>query len=266
MKKVYTEEHKAFFASFIPGHTTTEVVAEFNRRFEQKTTASKVKSYKTNNRIKSGTRKGNPAGESELFPRKIRDFIRENNKGKTALQMTELLNQTFGTSYTTEQIKSIRGRMHLDSGLTGHFEPGHIPANKGKKGVRYKGCEKTWFKKGHVPYNHVPVNTEVMSTGGYLKIKIAEPNVWGFKHIMEWEKHNGKVPEGCFISFKDGDHRNCNIDNLMCITKAEHAILNHQKLRSSSPELTETGLVLAKLKHKIQEVQKEEKNGYKSDS
>ena len=46
MKKVYTEEHKAFFASFIPGHTTTEVVAEFNRRFEQKTTASKVKSYK----------------------------------------------------------------------------------------------------------------------------------------------------------------------------------------------------------------------------
>lgn len=52
MKKVYTEEHKAFFASFIPGHTTTEVVAEFNRRFEQKTTASKVKSYKTNNRIK----------------------------------------------------------------------------------------------------------------------------------------------------------------------------------------------------------------------
>lgn len=266
MKKVYTEEHKAFFLSFVPGHSCAEVVAEFNRRFEQKTTVSKVKSYKKNNHIKSGTRKGNPAGESELFPRKVRDFIRENNKGKTALQMTELLNQTFGTSYTTEQIKSIRGRMHLDSGLTGHFEPGHIPANKGKKSVYGKGCERTWFKKGHMPHNHVPVGTEVMSTDGYLKVKIAEPNVWSFKHIMEWENHNGKIQDGCLISFKDGDHYNCNIENLMCITRTEHAILNRQKLRSSSPELTETGLALAKLKHKIQEVQKEGKNGRKSDS
>ena len=169
MKKVYTEEHKAFFASFIPGHTDIEVAEEFNSRFALKITPAKVKNYKNRCHIKSGTPKGNPKGDSKLFPRKIRDFIRENNKGKTALQMTELLNRTFGTAYNVEQIKSIRGRMHLDSGLTGHFEPGHIPANKGKKGVRYKGCEKTWFKKGHVPYNHVPVNTEVMSTDGYLK-------------------------------------------------------------------------------------------------
>lgn len=259
MKKVYTAEQKEFFRDFIPGHTTTEVVAEFNRRFEQKTTASKVKSYKTNNRIKSGTRKGNPAGESELFPRKIRDFIRENNKGKTALQMTELLNQTFGTSYTTEQIKSIRGRMHLDSGLRGYFEKGHIPANKGKKGVWHKGCEKTWFKKGQMPHNHVAVGTEVMTTDGYLKIKIAEPNVWAFKHIMEWEKHHGEVPEGMLISFKDGDHYNCSIENLMCITRAEHAILNHQGMRSSLPEVTETALTLAKLKHKVREISKERK-------
>ena len=83
---------------------------------------------------------------------------------------------------------------------------------------------------------------------------------------IEIAEHNGKAPEGCLISFKDGDRRNCNIDNLMCITKAEHAILNRHKLRSDSPELTETGLALAKLKHKIQEVQKEGKNGRKSDS
>lgn len=63
MTKVYTEEQKEFFINFIPGHTTAEVVEEFNRRFEQKTTVSKVKSYKTNNHIKSGTRKGKPKND-----------------------------------------------------------------------------------------------------------------------------------------------------------------------------------------------------------
>lgn len=261
MKKIYTEEHKVFFQTFILGHTDAEVAEEFNRRFKLQITPAKVKSYKNRFHIRSGTPKGNPKGDSKLFPRAIRDFIRNNNVGKTAQQMVELVNSTFGTKYTKEQIKSIRGRMHLDSGLRCYFEPGHVPANKGVKGIHYKGCEKTWFKKGHTPHNHVSVGTEVMNSDGYLKIKIAEPNVWEFKHIMEWEKHNGKVPEGCLISFKDGDHHNCGIENLMCITRAEHAILNHQNLRSSSPELTETGLVLAKLKHKIQEVQKEGKNG-----
>ena len=262
----YTDEQNAFFAAFIPGHSSADVAAEFNKRFSCGVTPAQVKAYKVNHKIKSGTPCGSPKGESALFPRNVREFLRANNKGKTALEMAELLNGEFGACYTVGQIKAIRNRMHLNSGLTGRFKRGHVPANKGRKGIYAKGSEKGWFKKGQAPHNHVPVNTEVMSTDGYLKIKIAEPNVWGFKHIIEWEKHNGKAPEGCLISFKDGDRRNCNIDNLMCITKAEHAILNRHKLRSDSPELTETGLALAKLKHKIQEVQKEGKNGRKSDS
>ncbi|MBQ6568304.1 MAG: HNH endonuclease [Treponema sp.] len=259
MKKVYNEEHRAFFLKFIPGHTDEQVADEFNRRFDVQVTPSKVHAFKCNNHIKSGTKKGNPKGESKLFPRAVRDYIRANNAGKTAEQMTELLNSHFSTSYTSAQIKGIRARMHLVSGLTGHFERGHIPANKGMKGVWHKGCENTWFKKGQIPHNHVAVGTEVMSTDGYLKIKVAEPNVWAFKHIMEWEKYHGDVPEGCLISFKDGDHYNCRIENLMCITRAENAILNHQGMRSSSPEVTESGLALAKLKHRICEIQKEQK-------
>ena len=191
--------------------------------------------------------------KEERYPSHIRKFLIENNKGKSAREITELLNSTFGTDYTAKGIKGLRARMHLVSGLTGHFEKGHIPANKGKKGYCAPGSEKGWFKKGQIPHNHVPVGTEVMTTDGYLKIKIAEPKQWRFKHIMEWEKYNGKVPEGCMISFKDGDHYNCSIENLMCITKAENAILNHQKLRSESAEQTETAVILAKLKHKIQQ-------------
>lgn len=191
--------------------------------------------------------------KEERYPEYVREFLIKNNAGKSAREITELLNSTFGTDYTAKGIKGLRARMHLVSGLTGHFEKGHIPANKGKKGYCAPGSEKGWFKKGQIPHNHVPVGTEVMTTDGYLKIKIAEPKQWRFKHIMEWEKYNGKVPEGCMISFKDGDHYNCSIENLMCITKAENAILNHQKLRSESAEQTETAVILAKLKHKIQQ-------------
>jgi hypothetical protein len=189
--------------------------------------------------------------KEERYPEYVREFLIKNNAGKSAREITELLNSTFGTDYTAKGIKGLRARMHLVSGLTGHFEKGHVPANKGKKGYCAPGSEKGWFKKGQIPHNHVPVGTEVMTTDGYLKIKIAEPKQWRFKHIMEWEKYNGKVPEGCMISFKDGDHYNCSIENLMCITKAENAILNHQKLRSESAEQTETAVILAKLQHKI---------------
>lgn len=192
--------------------------------------------------------------KEERYPEYIRDFLRKNNAGKSLVEITELLNSTFGTDYTAAGIKGLRARMHLVSGLTNRFEKGHVPANKGKKGYCAPGSEKGWFKKGQMPHNHVPVGTEVMTTDGYLKIKVAEPNRWRFKHIMEWEKHKGKIPDSYMISFKDGNHTNCSIENLMCITRIENAILNHQKLRSESAEQTETAVILAKLKHKISQV------------
>ena len=198
--------------------------------------------------------------KEERYPENVREFLRENNAGKSAVEITELLNATFGKDYTPAGIKGLRTRMHLISGLTGRFERGHVPANKGKKGFCAPGCEKGWFQKGHRTHNQAPVGAEVMTTDGYLKIKVAEPDRWRFKHIMEWEKHNGKVPEGCLISFKDGNHYNCSIENLMCITKEENAILNHQRLRSLSPEVTDLGLLLAKVKHKIRQREIQERN------
>ena len=252
--KIYTEEHRKFFLDFVPGHTDVEVAEEFNRRFDVKITPAKVHAYKVNHRLKSGTKR--PKGFGSIFPPEVREFLCANNAGKTCVEITELVNSTFGTEYTVGQIKAIRSRMHIKSGLTGYFEKGHVPANKGRKGFCGKGSEKGWFKKGHVPYNKAHVGDEAWTTDGYLKVKIAEPNVWRFKHIMEWEKHNGKVSDGCCIIFKDGDHNNCNIENLMCITRAEHWVLNAQSLRSCSPEITETGLAMTRLKMKIREIER----------
>lgn len=41
-------------------------------------------------------------------------------------------------------------------------------------------------------------------------------------HRLEWEKHHGKIPEGCVIHHKDENRLNWSIDNLECLTRAEH--------------------------------------------
>ena len=40
------------------------------------------------------------------------------------------------------------------------------------------------------------------------------------KHTLEWEKHNGAVPEGCIVTFANGDTLDWSVDNLVLTTTA----------------------------------------------
>ena len=98
-----------------------------------------------------------------------------------------------------------------------------------------------------------------MTTMGYIKVKVAEPDVWEFKHRMVWEKHHGKVPPGHAITFLDGNKTNCELENLCLISTAENAVLNFTRLRCASTELMETSIALAKLKLKVAAITREER-------
>jgi hypothetical protein len=249
--KRYTKEQKEWLAAFIPGHTAQETADAYNEQFHADMTASKVKSYKTNHHVPSGTKKGFPIGSATVWTKEITDYLKKINQGKSALEVSQLLNQKFNTKFTAAQVKGIRNRLHIKSGLTGRFDKGHEPPNKGRKGYHSPGSEKGWFQKGHKPWNYAKVGAEAWTTDGYLKVKIAEPNKWKAKHLLVWEKENGKVPEGFCVSFKDGNHENCTIENLVLLSLAENAMLNQLGLRSEDPEITETGITLAKLQSKI---------------
>ena len=100
--------------------------------------------------------------------------------------------------------------------------------NKGKKvGSRGRSAE-TQFRKGHTPHNALPVGSEIVSTDGYRKIKVAEPNGWEFVHRRNWEADNGRISAGKMIRFRDGDKMNCSVENLMLISRTEHALYNSQ--------------------------------------
>ncbi|MBQ8004528.1 MAG: HNH endonuclease, partial [Oscillospiraceae bacterium] len=50
----YTDAERAFLRAFIPGHTYKEIVAEFNKVFDNLITEPQVKSYMSNHGIKNG--------------------------------------------------------------------------------------------------------------------------------------------------------------------------------------------------------------------
>lgn len=254
MKK-YSKEVKAFIEQNVSGNTTKELVEIVNIKFGTDFTESKMKSYKSNHKLKSGKACGLPSGEpTKLYPSEIKKFIYENYIGVGPKSMAELLNKTFKTNYTKNQIHGYYRTKKLNSGLNGRIKKGDIPWNKGLKGVA-KGGLGTRFKKGHLPKNRREIGEErVGSADGYIYIKIQDgegQKNWKTKHSMIWEEANGPVPEGHVVIFGDRDKMNFNLDNLILVSREQLLILNRQNLIKEDTEITKTGVIIADIYSKI---------------
>lgn len=260
---IYTQEVHDFIKENVVGITTKDLAEMVNERFGTDFTEEKMKCYKANHKLRSGTRCGIEKGlPTERYPQEVRDFVLQNHVGVGPKGMTELLNKTFGTNYTLAQMKGYYNRNNLNSGLTGRFEKGHIPANKGMKGCACApGSEKGWFKKGGEPMNKTDIGTiRLRKPDNYLWEKYGPgPHDWKPHHQLVWERAHGKQPEGYVIIFKDGNKMNCDISNLQLISKNENAIMNARKLRTSDATLTEGGILVAKLHLKKKEKLKKQK-------
>ena len=53
--------------------------------------------------------------------------------------------------------------------------------------------------------------------------------------------------EGMCVAFKDGDPLNCDISNLILMTRGEIATMNKKGFRADIPEVTEAGLNVVRL-------------------
>lgn len=159
-------------------------------------------------------------------------FIRQNAEKYSIEKLAKLLKATGST--VSEKLKEMGyGDLIRRRAKGSRFSSGHVPANKGKKMPEElkERVKHTFFQKGQAPVNYLPVGSERFTTDNYLRVKIADPDVWEFKHILVWEKHYGPVREGMIITFKDGDFTNCDIDNLEMISQAENLHRNRFSIR-----------------------------------
>lgn len=189
------------------------------------------------------------------YTKEQKEFLINNNYMKTAKELAEMFNKKFKTNLTPQIIKSFRGRHKLNSGLNGQFKKGHVPFNKGTKGLMK--ANKTSFKKGHIPADHKEVGYERINVDGYIEIKVKEPNVFKLKHRFIYEQQHGKIPKGHKVIFADGNKFNLDPNNLILVSCSEELIMNRNKLRYKEAELTKTGVLIAKVIDKTYKVKKD---------
>ncbi len=253
--KRYPKEVKDFIATHVKGMRTRELAEMVNARFGTEFTASSMKSYKQNYKLRSGLPRSLPAGRpTAIYPAEVREFILNNYIGTGPKTMTDLLNKKFGSDYTRNQIQGYYKNHKLNSGLSGRFIKGYLSGKPIPKGVRISPA--TEFQKGHMPHNHKPVGTESLRSDGYVWVKIAEPKTWREKHVLIWEAVNGPRPAGHVIIFADGNRLNFDPDNLVLTSWAQLARLNQNHLIKNDPELTKSGIIVASILNKIGERRK----------
>ena len=177
---------------------------------------------------------GRPLGSKNSYPqhkwsKEEIAYLTEITPGRSYKEILELMNNKFEYQFRLKQIQGAIKRYNLKTGRTGHFRKGFIPWNKGLKG--FMSANKTSFKPGICPINHREVGSERITRDGYIEIKIAEPNKWDLKHRVIYEKHHGPIENGYAIIFLDGN-----------------------KLIKNDPELTNTGINIANILIKANEV------------
>lgn len=249
---VYTKEMIDYVREIAPGRFNKEITELFNERFGLNKTVKQIRSMKKNHKIKSGV-KG--ASGRRLFSEEEEKFIKENVKGRYNKELTEMLNEKFKTNYTVEQVSALKNRRKWTSGLTGRFKKGQEPWNKGKKGLYFPGSEKGWFKKGQKATNLRPVGSERISKDGYIVVKVQEKGKyqerWRNKHVVEWEKHHGPIPENHVVVFLDSDKTNVSIDNLKMIHRRTLSYVNKNGGLSTDRNESLARIKLAELDSKI---------------
>ena len=269
----YPQEVHDFVKEWYRKLRDRELAEACNKELGTSFTASSIKSFRGNHGYRVGWKhraKEEYWKYQTRYPQGMYEFIRDNSLGVGSAEMAEMVNKKFGTDFTRAWMKSFRSRHRINSGLTGRFQKGHIPANKGKKLEEFIGEERakeakkkmsvSWFKKEEDSLNEMPLGTVVTTRDGYKLIKVSMTGKrwgrWELLHRVVWEEHNGPIPEGMIVIFKDSNKLNCSVDNLALVSRREHLRLNRDKLRFEDPELTETGIELVRLRNAIKDRRK----------
>lgn len=182
------------------------------------------------------------------------EFIKNHVKTHQYKDMVVLFNEKFNTNVSIQALKHQASKHKFRTGRQFNFKRGVPSFTKGLKWDDYmtkegqKNSRKTCFQKGSIPVNTKPIGSERIGKNGYIIIKTANPSVWKSKHTYIYEQTYGPIPKSHRVIFADGNNRNFDLDNLICISNKTALIMAKQQLfYKDLPEATKVGITIAKL-------------------
>lgn len=248
-RTIYPPEVWKFIEENHKGKRTPQLTQELNELLGSNYTVNQIAAFRKNHHFPSGL----PGGWDQpgIFTEQMKHFIEENVAGIESAELTQRLNEAFGANFAVGQIRAYKKNHKLSSGLCTQFKKGQVSHNAGKKGLKIPGSEKGYFKSGHRPHNWVPIGTETLKTVGYIAVKVAEPNVWEFKHRLIWQEAHGEIPPDVRIIFLDANPLNLELENLAAVTNDELLEMNRNGFKFCDPDLTSAAVAFSKLKRSI---------------
>lgn len=236
------------------GLSSKEVYMEFEKKWPGQKSRTSIQTRITKDlKCSNGChpKKENIRMREDAFTPEMVSYLKELGPGRTLKQVTE----EFRKRYPNKTETSVR--TYLKRTL-------NFKSDQEALRIQQKGYgRKTWFQKDGTPVNKMDIGTIVVRTTKdgykYKWIKVRDgckPTSYNFEplHRVTWELHNGPIPKGGIIMFKDGNAMNCSIDNLvLCENERERRYA--QPYMGVSKEIAEAGVALAKLKNAIKKAE-----------
>jgi len=260
MNRSYTDIEIQFIKDNISSLSFKEIASALNR------TVSAVKSAAFERGFKRDNKHVWTAEEDKY----LRDFYPNVNSKKIAedlnLNRYAVLNRAYilGIKKSAEFISAMGHTVSKHpASIATRIKKGNVPPNKGKKLDEYlsdesiKKFKSHSFKKGDLPKNTKYDGYERINIDGYIEVRVSKGK-FVQKHRLIWEEHNGKIPAGTNIQFRDGNRQNCAIENLFAITRQEQ--IHENSINNYPPEARQSLRLIGKISKLINNQENEKAN------
>ena len=230
-----TPEEVAWLAERYPTTPNAELLEAFRAEFGWAPSTASLASWASS----LGLGKARRAVRWSEHP-EYGECLRSAIQGRTEREIADAFEREFGIRLTRSQVKNAKTRLGVTSGTHGGcFEPGHVPANKGRPQAEWMSPESvertraTRFRPGQLPHNarDLPIGSERVTRDGYVEVKVSDRpsgrgpthDNWRPKARLVWEEANGRrLKPGEVVLFCDGDRTNLDPENLVAVTQAEN--------------------------------------------
>ena len=166
------------------------------------------------------------------------DLLRSRYADEPTESIAAALNRTLSAIYSRVSALGIAksetflARMRSDQlqrlGVVGEatrFAAGQTPWNRGIRHNVGGRSSETRFKPGHKTHNWRPIGYERMTWDGYLERKVTDTGVkridYRLVHHLVWRAAGREIPPGHALTFRDGDKRNFDLDNLELLPRKQ---------------------------------------------